>query len=303
MYAALIPAIRLEDTYDEKGEMSFVWEGGYFQDGRAHNLLEQVRQPFFDPQEMNLPDPPALARRLRASTYADGMKRWVGAEAWKDDRRVTNHAFRALAEFLKEPMFRPFDARIDDYLGGDKTALNKAERRGFDVFKWHGKCAECHLLGTGQWPQPLLSDYGYDNVGAPSRGEPDPGLAGHTGQPGELGQFRAPSLRNVALTAPYLHNGSIATLKEVMEFYNKRDLEPARWGPTDYPATVNHDDLGNLGLSDQQIDDLTTLMDAFTDRSLLKMIEAGRTFPEAPIDAPSTASMERYFSDWKPTAE
>ncbi|MFT5857634.1 MAG: cytochrome c peroxidase [Verrucomicrobiales bacterium] len=297
MYAALIPPIVLEEFYDENGVESFAKEGGLFHDGRAHDQFAQVSQPFFEPDEMNLPDAAALAARLREAAYADEMKQLVGEEAWLDDGRLNYHAFRSLVEFLKEPLFRPFDARIDDYLAGDEKALSKSELRGLEVFKGAGKCAECHLLGTLNWPEPLLSDYGYDNVGAPSRGKKDPGLGGHSKVPEELGQFRAPTLRNVALTAPYLHNGSIGTLKEVMEFYNKRDLEPQRWGATDYPETVNHDDMGNLELTDQQVADLTALMDAFTDRSLLKMTD-GQLFPEVPDDVPSSVSMKYYFPDW-----
>lgn len=298
MYAALIPSMVLEEFYDEQGVQSFLKEGGLFHDGRARGLSEQVRQPFLEANEMNLPDAAALAARLRQAAYAEEVKAAVGGAAWDDDEQVNAYAYRALVEFLKEPMFRPFDARIDDYLAGDKEALSASERRGLEVFKIAGKCADCHLLGTLVWPQALLSDYGYDNVGAPSRGEKDPGLGGHSGEPGELGQFRAPTLRNIALTAPYMHNGSIATLKEVVEFYNKRDLEPERWGSTDYPETVNHDSMGKLGLSDQQVEDLVALMGAFTDRTLLKM-EPDETFPQVPPGVPSTRSMRRLFPDWR----
>ena len=297
MYASLIPSLALEEFYDDEGVQSYLMEGGLFHDGRARDQFEQVQQPFFAENEMNLPDAAALATRLRRSEYATELKALVGESGWDDDRQVNYHAYRALVEFLKEPMFRPFDARIDDFLAGDQQALNEAERRGLEVFKVAGKCADCHLLGTLSWPQPLLSDYGYDNVGAPSRGEKDPGLGGHTGKPEEIGQFRAPTLRNITLTAPYMHNGSIATLREVIEFYNKRDLEPQRWGPTDYPDTVNHEDMGNLGLSDQQVDDLVALMDAFTDRTLLKLAD-GQSFPSAPQGVPTTESKRLLFPDW-----
>ena len=260
------------------------------------NQWTRLQQPFFEPDEMNLADAGVLASRLRKAAYADEMRSVVGEAAWGDDKQVNFHAFRALVEFLKEPMFRPFDARIDDFFAGNDNALSDAERRGLEVFKIAGKCADCHLLGTLTWPEPLLSDYGYDNVGAPSRGEKDPGLGGHTGKPAEIGQFRAPTLRNIALTAPYMHNGSIATLKEVIEFYNKRDLEPQRWGPTDYPESVNRVDMGNLGLSDQQVADLLALMDAFTDRSLLEM-EGDQIFPKTPPGVPSTKSRQLLFPD------
>ena len=92
---------------------------------------------------------------------------------------------------------------------------------------------------------------------------------------------------------------AIATLQDLMEFYNKRDLEPERWGTTDFPETVNHKDLGNLGLTDQQVADLVALMEAFTDRSLLtKEVREHNAFPETPPGVPSTESMEPHFPMW-----
>ncbi len=297
MYAALIPGHAYDDFFTADGSEAYAWEGGLFHDGRARDLFDQVQQPFFDPNEMNLPDESDLASRLRQADYADQFRAWVGQQIWEDDDRLNYHAYRALVEFLKEPMFRPFDSRIDDYLAGKSDALSPAEKRGLQVFRDAGKCASCHFLEPTNWEQPLLSDFGYDNLGVPSRGDRDPGLGGRTGDEQELGQFRAPSLRNVALTAPYMHNGSIATLKDVIEFYNKRDLEPLRWGKTDYPQTVNHDDMGDLKLSDQQVADLIDLMDAFTDRSLLSL-RSGQAFPVPPASVPSTEEKRLYFPDW-----
>lgn len=302
MYSALIPNRDQEDLLEDSGEQVWVWQGGLFQDGSARTLHDQVQRPFFDHAEMNLINEADLAGRLRNASYAPKLKAAIAGEDWTNDGKLTHRAYRALVEFLKEPMFRPFDARIDDHLAGSKDALSDAEKRGLEIFKTKAKCADCHLLHNSAWPQPLLSDYGYDNLGAPSRGDKDPGLGGHTGVEAELGQFRAPSLRNIALTAPYMHNGSIATLREVIEFYNKRDLEPDRWGKTDYPETVNHSDLGNLGLSDQEVDDLTALMDAFTDRSVLEMQKRGDRFPQVPIGVPDTWKMRAYFPDWNHAA-
>lgn len=299
MYAALIPSFAFEEFFNEFGQEEYAWEGGLFHDGRAMDQFKQAQEPFFNPNEMNVPTPAALAKRLRTADYADEFREWIGEAAWAEDARLNYHAYRALVEFLKEPLFRPFDARIDDYLRGERTALDEAEQRGLEVFKNVGKCVECHLLTPKTWPQSLLSDFGYDNLGVPSRGEKDPGLGQHTKEAGETGQFRAPTLRNIALTAPYMHNGSIASLREVMEFYNKRDLEPERWGATDYPETVNHKDMGDLGLSDQQVTDLTALMEAFTDRSLLTMeVREENSLPEADPGVPSTASRMDDFPDW-----
>ena len=294
MYASLIPPLKLEDTYDENGEVEYIVEGGLFHDGRAQTQLEQVRKPFFDQNEMNIAGPTELAVKFRKSEYADELKKLSGEEAWDDDDELNEVAYRALVEFLREPMFRPFSAPIDDYWAGNKKALTLSQRRGLDLFETAGSCSKCHLVGLSVWPNPLLSDYGYDNIGAPSGSKKDPGLGGVTGLKEELGQFRVPSLRNVALTAPYLHNGSLKTIREVIEFYNKRDLEPERWGATDFPESVNHEDLGNLKLSDQQVDDLTALMDAFTDRIFLKM-KPGQVFPAVPKGVPSTAERKAFF--------
>ncbi len=298
MYAALIPNRDQEDIIEESGEQIWVWQGGLFQDGSARTLHDQVQRPFFDHAEMNAGSPGELAAKFRQAPYAGALREGLSGPEWQDDAAVNQRAYRALVEFLKEPMFRPFDARIDAYLSGDSAALNAQEKRGLELFRTKAKCADCHLLIPSAWPKPLLSDFGYDNLGAPVRGARDPGLGGHTGVPAEQGQFRAPSLRNAALTAPYLHNGSLATLAEVVRFYNKRDLEPQRWGATDYPETVNRTDLGNLGLTEAEEADLTALMDAFTDRSLLKMVRTGAPFPTPPANTPGSWTMRAFFPDW-----
>lgn len=296
MYAALIPPIAAEDFYDEEGELIYVLEGGLFLDGRAHNQFEQVQMPFFNEDEMNLSGPADLADRIRKSDYASDFKKLVGGKVWGNDGKLVDQVYHSLVAFLREPMFRPFNARIDDFWKGDVKALNDSELRGLALFQSKAGCAQCHPLGVGTWPEPLLSDFGYDNLGAPSIGGKDPGLGGVSGRKNEMGQFRSPTLRNIALTAPYLHNGSIKTLKEVMEFYNKRDVEPGRWGKTDFPETVNHDDMGDLKLTDQEVDDLVALMHTFTDKNLLEMRE-GDELPKTPEGVPSTESRKAFFQN------
>jgi len=287
MYAALIPSQKLEDTYDDKGELEYIVEGGLFLDGRAHDLQDQVRHPFFDKNEMNIAGAKELAGKFRSGNYAKEFKDLT-------DKEINEKTFEALVAFLREPMFRPFNSRIDEYWAGDKEALSLSEKRGLDVFQTTGGCSTCHLTGVASWPKPLLTDSGFDNLGAPAIGRIDPGLGAVTGKAGELGQFKVPSLRNVALTAPYLHNGSIKTLKEVIELYNKRDLEPERWGVTNYPQTVNHENMGDLGLTDQEVDDLVALLAAFTDQNLLKIPE-GSIFPQVPLGVPQTEERKAFF--------
>ncbi len=287
MYAALIPSQRLEDTYDDNGELEYIVEGGLFLDGRAHDLLDQVRHPFFDKNEMNIAGAKELAGKFRSGDYAKEFEDLT-------DKEINEKTFEALVAFLREPMFRPFNSRIDEYWAGDKEALSLSEKRGLDVFQTSGGCSTCHLTGVASWPKPLLTDSGFDNLGAPAIGKIDPGLGAVTGKAGELGKFKVPSLRNVALTAPYLHNGSIKTLKEVIELYNKRDLEPERWGVTNYPRTVNHEDMGDLGLTDHEVDDLVALLTAFTDQNLLKIPE-GNLFPQVPLGVPQTEERKACF--------
>ncbi|MDB4271130.1 c-type cytochrome [bacterium] len=294
MYAALIPPMAIEDVYDEEGEASYIIEGGLFLDGRAHDLLEQVKQPFFEKNEMNLSGEKELAARLRSAGYAPRLRKALKEGEWDDDEKVAQLAYRSLVAFLREPLFRPFNARIDDYWAGKKDAITAAEERGLGIFINKGECAKCHFVGTGVWPKTVFTDYGYDNLGVPSRGEKDPGLGLLSKREDELGQFRVPSLRNVALTAPYFHNGSVATLKEVMEFYNSRDLEPERWGKTDYPETVNHEDMGDLKMTKEEIDDLVAFMFTLTDQSLLKM-KPSDTLPETPAGVPTAESAKVFF--------
>lgn len=290
MYAALIPAFAYEDVLLPDGTEIFAWEGGLFYDGRAKDLFEQVGQPFFESHEMNLENKAELAQKIRKSSYKEKFPR----SALKDNNQLTYLVFRSLVEFLKSPSFRPFDSPFDQYQAGNKDALSLSQKRGLDIFKTSGGCADCHLLEPQNWSKPLLSDFGYDNLGGPASGKKDPGLFTVTGKSEDFGKFRAPSLRNIELTAPYLHNGSIKTLREVLEFYNKRDLEPERWGVTDYPETVNHDDLGDLGLTDEEITNLLDFLHAFTDDSLAKK---KTTFPTPPKGTLSTESIKLNFPD------
>ena len=296
MYAALIPAMAVDDVYDENSELSYIIEGGLFLDGRAHDLLDQVKQPFFEKNEMNLPGEKELAARLRRASYAPELRKAFNGADWGNDEMVAGLAYRSLVSFLREPLFRPFNARIDEFWAGKEDAITPAEKRGLAVFITKGECAKCHFVGTGVWPKPLLTDYGYDNLGAPSRGSKDPGLGELTKRENEMGQFRVPSLRNVALTAPYFHNGSIGTLKELMAFYNTRDLEPKRWGKTDYPETVNHDDMGDLKMTKEEIDDLVAFMFTLTDQTLLKM-KPDDLLPEVAKGVPSTESARTFFEN------
>ena len=148
---------------------------------------------------MNLSGPADLADRIRKSEYASDFKKLVGGKVWGDDGKLVDQVYHSLVAFLREPMFRPFNARIDDFWKGDVKALNDSELRGLALFQSKAGCAQCHPLGVGTWPEPLLSDFGYDNLGAPSMEKRIRASEGFRAGKNEMGQFRSPTLRNIAL--------------------------------------------------------------------------------------------------------
>jgi cytochrome c peroxidase len=122
------------------------------------------------------------------------------------------------------------------------------------------------------WIPPVFTDFTFDNLGVPKSQHPllvnapvDLGLGVTVGDPLENGKFKVMTVRNIELTAPYAHNGFFTTLKDIVHFYNTRDVPGAGWDPAEYPDTVNTDELGNLGLSDKDEDALVEFMKTLSD--------------------------------------
>ena len=176
----------------------------FFWDGRAGSLEEQALQPIQSEGELAL-SLTELERRLRErEDYREAFREaFGGAEASAD--RVS----RALASYVRT--LRSGDAPIDRFLHGDTTALSGDARRGFRLFVGRANCGVCHLA-------PLFTDHRFHNTGV-SWGSDDRGRFAVTGREADRGAFKTPSLRNVAMTAPYMHDGSLATLEEVIEHY------------------------------------------------------------------------------------
>lgn len=105
------------------------------------------------------------------------------------------------------------------WFGGDETAVNAEERRGAQLFMFRAGCAQCHKIDE---KHAMFADGRFHDIGvAPAKGPPDPGRYEVTGEESDRGKFKTPSLRNVALTAPYMHDGSVATLEEAVELYDR----------------------------------------------------------------------------------
>ena len=222
-----------------KEEWSTEWRGGFFWDGRANTLQEQARGPILNPLEMNNTVEGA-AKALKAAGYAPLIKSLYGD--LNDDEAWVDAATDALAEFQLTDTFAPFTSKFD-YSEAGLVKLTKQEERGHQIFNAKGMCIDCH---SGRFDaHNIFTQFKFHNILVPKnpglgfydlpkdsnpdgRKYIDPGLANNPHLTGEdkkqaFGQFRSPSLRNVAITAPYMHNGVFKTLREVIQFYNKME--------------------------------------------------------------------------------
>lgn len=161
-----------------------------------------------------------------------------------------------------------FNSRFDKYMRGDKKALNTEEKNGFNLFAGKAKCATCHFipLFNGLVP-PVFTETESEVIGVPQTKDkknpvldPDTGRFGFTTSVIHRYAFKTPTLRNIALTAPYMHNGVYTTLEEVMEFYNNGGGKGLKIAPEN--QTLPFD---KLNLSPKEIKDIISFMKSLTD--------------------------------------
>jgi cytochrome c peroxidase len=180
-----------------------------FWDGRVHSLEEQASQPILSANEMGIPDRRFLVERLRAvPAYQEKFRAAFRREVDFED--VT----RAIAAF-ERTLVTP-DSAFDRYALGDKQALTAQQKRGLILFIGKAACAQCH---NG----PNFTDNRFHSLGLlPGENENgDPGRFALTKDPADRHSFKTPSLRSAALGSPYMHDGSIASLPEVIDFYDQ----------------------------------------------------------------------------------
>lgn len=223
--------------------------GGFDRDGRADTFSAQARRPFLADHEMANETPAAVVEKLRSASYVNEFTQLFGSDIFDKGDAAFDRALLALEQYEKEsPEFRPFDSKFDYFLVG-KATLTEQELRGYALYNnpAKGNCAGCHPSArAADGTPPLFTDFTYDNLGVPrntdigANADPayyDLGLCGPDrtdlvdAHPDLCGAFKVPSLRNVAITAPYFHNGKFATLREVVAFYVRRDTNPEEWYP------------------------------------------------------------------------
>lgn len=309
------------------------WDGRATGATLGSPAADQALGPFLNPVEQALPDKACVVHRVRFGTYAGTYVAAWGADinsiAFPEnteticgkhvgeletpsvpneyvalstaDRARVNTAYAniavSIAEF--EATFNRFNSRADQ---GD---LTPQEQEGLKLFGGKGKCQQCH---SNKGARALFTDFRFHNLGVPRNpknatfnydvGAPfDPGLGGVTGRSADMGKFRTPTTRNVGMGSnrTYMHNGVLRNLKQVVDFYNTRDvlrtcttaeiatLDPAEygsydpdgtgplkaagcWPPPEYPFNMDTKQMGKLGLTEAQVDAIVAYMRAMSDQ-------------------------------------
>ncbi|MCV3766552.1 cytochrome-c peroxidase [Rhizobium sp. TRM95796] len=287
-YAAFSPAFH-------KDEATGVWMGGQFWDGRAAKLEDQAGGPPLNPIEMGMPNKKTVAARIQENPdYIDAFQRLYGKEALTTDDKAFASVTSAIAAFERGKDVSPFDSRYDRYLRGEEK-LTDQEELGRTLFfsSQFANCSLCHDIkgADGRYESSTFSSHKYFNIGVPANeaararngvksGYVDIGLAANpqvAGDPAEKGKFKVPTLRNIAVTGPYMHNGVFKDLRTVILFYNKynskkksRQINPEtgeRWAPPEIADNLATKELETgPGLDDKRIDALVAFLKTLTDK-------------------------------------
>ena len=201
----------------------------FFWDGRITTLEEQVLQPIQDPKEMDITVGEVVVRLEHDRVYSDLFQTAFGREVNDGDLA------KALASFVRTILSG--DGPIDRHLNGDRDTLTERQLQGLRLFRGKGNCTACHL-------GPTFSDEQFHNTGvAWSDGEwLDDGRFGVTGEETDRGRFKTPTLREIARTAPYMHDGSITTLEDVVEFYDRGGSSNPYLDPAIRPLRLTADE-------------------------------------------------------------
>lgn len=227
--------------------MNMVLQNIFFWDGRAKDLEQQALMPIEDPDEMNLPVEEAIQRLRQSNQYRNYFKKIFNNEPTKENLASAIAAFERTLETS--------DSDFDNWkFYDDSTAVSDAVKRGFVVFNTTGKCIQCHFGSN-------FTTNEFRNIGLfDGKNLNDSGRSVISHDINDAGKFKTPGLRNVAVTAPYMHNGMLKTLKEVIAFYD----DPRKV----VPGAVNIDSIlaKPLGLTLQEKDDLEAFLHSLTDK-------------------------------------
>jgi cytochrome c peroxidase len=269
-----------------------------FWDGRSPSLEDQSQHPFVNPVEMGLKDHQPILKIVRSDPeYVKGFEQAFGK---KGPQVTMKEVMQAIAAFERTQVAgnSPFDRY---FYGGDSKALTDAQKRGFDLYVNKGRCVSCHVI---EQTQALFTDNRFHNVGVGINDiqKDVPDLAGaflqakatlaqvdvkvlgdkRTSELGRfavvrefegLGAFKTPTLRNVAVTPPYMHDGSLATLRDVVVHYNNGGVTKEGDPVNDFLSSG----IRPLNLTEPEIDDLVSFMEALTSPEYAALPSGART--------------------------
>ncbi|MCY1000470.1 cytochrome-c peroxidase [Myxococcus sp. MISCRS1] len=261
--------------------LNALFNASQFWDGRAATLEDQAKLPILNPVEMAMPSPEAVVAKLK------GIPEYVTAFQQVFKRDINYDDLAAAIAAFERTQFSG-SARFDRFIHGETKALNESERRGWALFNGKARCNSCH---AGNAVSPLFSDQKFHNIGVSAHNQDFPQLAREglkivrlgdekqidelalqtrfselgrflvTKQENDVGAFKTPTLRNVGITAPYMHDGTLATLWDVMDHYNK--------GGVANPFLDGG--MQRLGLTEPEIDDLVAFLFTLTDERFTKL--------------------------------
>ncbi len=274
--------------------------GGQFLDGREDDLKGQAGGPPLNPIEMGMPSKSSVILRLQENkNYVKLFKTIYGDNIFENINNAYLAMTKSIAAFEKTDFFAPFDSKYDRYLRGEYQLTNQ-EDLGLTIFfsQQFSNCNVCHQLKKSpNANKETFSNYEYHNIGVPINSlareanginpkHIDRGLLDNPSinDPKQAGKFKVPSLRNIAVTGPYMHNGIFKDLKTVVLFYNKynsknakRQINPETAKQWKSPEVAENISLKKLkigpALDDKRINALVAFMKTLTDKRYESLLE------------------------------
>jgi len=233
-------------TRNAPSVMNMAFRDLMFYDGRAKNLTHQVQFPIEDPAEMNLQMNAAVNRLKTHREY----KKWF--ENLFPDGVTAENIATSIAAY--EKTLETDNSAFDRYMNGDRTALSESAKRGRKIFlSDKARCFDCHF-------GPDFTGDDFRNIGLyDEKKYTDKGRFLVTKNPADLGKFKVPGLRNIGITAPYMHDGSFKTLRSVIEYYDN----PYKFVAN--PIQMDSLLVKPLGLTEEEKTDLEAFLQALTD--------------------------------------
>ena len=239
-----------------------LWQNDFFWDGRSSSLEQQALEPITNPDEMNLPIDEAVQRLNNSALYREKFNNAFATET------ITKYQLAsALAQF--ERTLISGNSKYDQYKRGDYT-LTTEEERGMNLYFRHpepsqnlrgGNCNDCH---TGF----LTHGDNFHNNGLDSLFTSDKGIEETTNLASDRGKFKTPTLRNIAASAPYMHDGRFASLQEVLNHYNEH-IQPSETLDLLITLGTNETNGTSLGLTTQEKQDIIAFLQTLTDKDFL----------------------------------